>query len=116
MKRRLPPHFTAWHGRPHAPPRFLVRVRFHLFLSRRHAYRAAGASRGRRGALAALFARTDLQGAGNGNLAIQPLSVEGQIYVARYGALVRTLEASEIRAASRFSRPSALGVWDRDRG
>ena len=48
----------------------------------------AGASR-RRGAVPAVPARADLQGAGLGHLAVQPLPGQGPLHVARPGAAVR---------------------------
>src|SRR5262245_15311640 len=84
----------AWSA--HAAPRLLVRVLLHLFLSCRDADRTVGEGRRCRRALAAVPARADLQVAGDGDVALQPLSVEGQLHVARHEALVRCPGAAEI--------------------
>src|SRR5689334_3419119 len=71
---------------PSAPTRILVRIRLHLFLSRRHA-RRKGSGGGRRGApVAAVPAGSRLQGARVGELALRDLPGQGTLYVARHGA------------------------------
>ena len=61
----------------------LVRVRQHLFLSRRHAGRRARRGARRRPRLAAVPARADFRGARVARLAVQHLSRQGALHVAR---------------------------------
>src|SRR5262249_16521154 len=104
----LRPGRLAWlNASPRA--RFLVRFCFHLFLSRRHADRTAGAKSRCLGALAPVPARADFQGAGLDHFAVQPLSGQGPPYVARPRAVMRGVAAAVPASRSLPAEQSACG-------
>src|SRR5262245_43451865 len=64
-------------------PRFLVRVQLDLFVPDHHAHRRRGGSGRRRGAATSLPAWADIPGTRLGHLAVQSLSSQGPLHVAR---------------------------------
>src|SRR6202011_1456463 len=72
----------------------LVRVRQHLLIPGRLADRAGRGGRGRADAMASVSARPDLRVAGMGRFAVQHLSHQGPLHVARRGAAVREIRNS----------------------
>jgi hypothetical protein len=85
----------------------LVRIRQYLFLSGRHAHRAFGRKSGRRGALASLSSRANLQDLWVERFPVQHFRDEGALYVARPAAYLRdrgvaTQAASNSISSERF--------------
>src|SRR6476620_2543482 len=73
----------------HARTRLLVRLCIDLFVSGGDAYRTARRNGRRHGPVPTVSARADLQGAGLGHLAVQSLSGQGPLPVARPRTAVR---------------------------
>ena len=104
-------------GERHGRSGFLVRVRQHLFLSRRHARRSARRSARRRPRLASVPARADFRRPGMAQLAIQHLSRQGALHVARSRADLQPRPAcpSGVRSLSRKTACSPRASRTRSR-
>ena len=93
-----------------AERRVLVRVREHLFLSGGAQGRRARRRAGREPCLAAVPARADLHGARLARLAVQHLSRQGPLHVARPRADLRARWAYPLKRPEPFPQPSLLAA------